>query len=48
MDVWSWVTVGANAFTAAMGVYILRQQITIRRQLEIIRDRQYDAWKGGD
>lgn len=45
---WSWVTLGANAATWVMAVFILRQQTTIRRQLEIIRDRQYDAWKDPD
>lgn len=33
---WAWVTLGANAVTLVAAAYILRQQTTIRRQLDSI------------
>ena len=38
----SWVTIAANAVTMVMALVILRQQRTIRAQLETIRGRQHD------
>jgi hypothetical protein len=44
---WTWISLGANAVTLVFAVIILRYQKTIRGQLEIIRDRQYDESQGG-
>lgn len=47
MTLGQWVTVVANAVTFAMAIFIMWQQRRIRKDLEIIRDRQYDHWLNG-